>query len=232
MSTTTKERPVIFSAPMINAILEGRKTMTRRVIKPQPERPPGPCAYVPSGWALEGLPNEHGIKGCSCEEVKCRWWEGERLWLKEAAYIAPPNFGDPTDGNATDREGRRRVVGYAASMCGEAVRCAMDYGVKKTSPIFMPRWASRITLEITDVRVERLNAIAEADCWAEGIEAVDGMFRDEIIDMAIRIGCCIDDAKPTFAALWDSINGKRPGYNWASSPWVWVISFRRLESSS
>lgn len=91
------------------------------------------------------------------------------------------------------------------------------------------RWASRLTLEITEVRVERLNDISESDCWSEGIEEIDGMFRNaEIIDMANRIGCCIDDAKPTYACLWESING--PG-SWTANPFVWVVSFRRLESS-
>ncbi len=88
----------------------------------------------------------------------------------------------------------------------------------------MPRWASRITLEITGVRVERLQDISEADCWAEGVEQVMHDFTKESqIDMAYRLGLCIDDAKPLYAQLWESING--PG-SWEANPWVWVVEFK------
>ncbi|MBE5213248.1 hypothetical protein IG611_01710 [Pectobacterium sp. A535-S3-A17] len=96
-----------------------------------------------------------------------------------------------------------------------------------TPSIHMPRWASRIILEITDVRVERLNDISEQDCWAEGIDEIDGRFENvEIIDMAVKLGCCIEDAKPMFALLWQSIYGAE---SWSANPWVWAVSFKRIE---
>lgn len=224
-ATEVKSRPILFSGSMVRAVLGGHKTQTRRLVK-----------WPKNLWFDEGGFPFMGIGYSDCRPVEpgdiksyIRWpygSPGDRLWAKEAAYIAPPNFGDPGDGKVTDYEGRRRVVGYAASMGDDSVRCAEDYGVKKTPSIHMARWASRITLEITEVRVERLNSISESDCWAEGIDEIDGMFSNaEIIDMANRIGCCIDDAKPTYACLWEKING--PG-SWDLNPWVWVVSFNRI----
>jgi hypothetical protein len=90
----------------------------------------------------------------------------------------------------------------------------------------MPRWASRILLEIVSVRVERLQDISEKDCWAEGIEAVDGLLDDmKIYEAARRMNRPFEDAAPTYAALWESINGTG---SWDANPWVWVVEFRRV----
>jgi hypothetical protein len=103
---------------------------------------------------------------------------GDRLWVKEKCWIAPKRFGDPDLNNCKDPDGDGRVVGYSASMDGDSVRCAKDYGVRESPSIYMPRWASRITLEITNVRVERAQAISEADSIAEGMnqECCAGVF--------------------------------------------------------
>lgn len=90
----------------------------------------------------------------------------------------------------------------------------------------MPRAASRINLEVTSVRVERLQDISESDCWAEGIEEVMHDFDDAAqIDMANRLGCRIEDAKPLYALLWEQINGKG---SWDANPWVWVLDFKHV----
>ena len=92
--------------------------------------------------------------------------------------------------------------------------------------IHMPRWASRITLEVISVRVERLQDISESDCWAEGIEEVMYDFDDAAqIDMANRLGCCIEDVKPLYALWWDLEHGKG---SWDANPWVWVVEHKRI----
>lgn len=97
------------------------------------------------------------------------------------------------------------------------------------SAMFMPRAASRIDLEITSIRVERLQDITEMDCWSEGIEEVMHDFDDRSqIDMAAKLGMCVEDATPLYAQLWESINGKK--HPWSSNPWVWVVEFKRVTS--
>lgn len=208
------ERPILFSGEMVRAILAGRKTQTRRIVKPQPvaplrfsiDRPAvgGSVAYF--AYVDAGGVHHNELS------AECRYGQpGDRLWVREAAYIAPPNFGDDRDCNLTDYEGRPRVASWAATMDSDSVRCATDYGVKCTPSIHVPRWASRITLEVVAVRVERVQDISRDDVQAEGVES-------KAWDSGLR--------KDAFSALWDSINGKRAP--WASNPWVWVVEFKRV----
>ncbi len=199
-------KPIIFSAPMVRAILADRKTMTRRLLSYQRDWPgrvesrDGKLLYYPSAPAFPARRAEPALSAPS------RYAAGDRLWVKETAYIAPAGFGDRDLGNATDTEGQRRVVGYVASMDGDSERCAQDYGVKKTPSIYMPRWASRLTLEVTAVRVERLQEITESDARAEGVDELDGE---------------IDEVKLCEYA-------KRA--DWASNPWVACVTFKRVEA--
>lgn len=233
-----KERPILFSAPMVRAILEGRKTMTRRVIKPQPD-----------GWA-QCSPNapvvayrNRGDDGwfVKKDEYFCPYGQpGDRLWVRESAYIADPGFGPPSDGGVRDNSGYLRTVGYAATMCADSVRCAKDFGVKLTPSIFMPRWASRILLEVTAVRVERVQDISEVDAKAEGLSEItkDGrLFKYGIPDRDGLPGTDNDgwpwsewetDPRKAFCKLWNSINAER-GYGWDANPWVWVIEFKKVK---
>lgn len=89
--------------------------------------------------------------------------------------------------------------------------------------LHMPRWASRIALDVVSVRVERLQAITEADAFAEGVEANPYVMCDGTTDEAMSIS-----ARDNFRSLWDTINGKRPGCSWGDNPWVWVVEFRRI----
>lgn len=170
-----KERPILFSGPMVRAILEGRKTQTRRVIKPQPTQFEDPqCAFGAYGqvkderhlffWESE-YPEEGSIRWGLCPYGQ----PGDRLWVRETAWISPPDFAESDHHWPLDNEGRRRCIGYDATMSDEGRRCARDYGVRKTPSIHMPRWASRITLEVTGVRVERLQEISEEDARARKV---------------------------------------------------------------
>lgn len=246
----TRERPILFSGPMVRAILSGAKTQTRRVVKANwyalpPEHAEGATDAIQSGWATiwpgkhthtwdadgiggenwyhdDGKPNDLEFRKGEAAFYAFRqgFWRcpygqvGDRLWVRETAYIAPPNFSDSRNFTHLDPAGRPRVAGYAASMDGESVRCARDYGIKKTPSIHMPRWASRITLEITGVRVERLQSTSGIDALAEGIESVYGN------------GASVTD----FAHLWDGINSER-GFGWDKNPWVWAIEFKRIPNS-
>ena len=204
-----KKRPVLFKADMVRAILKCHKTQTRRIVKKQ-----------------EGLTfwrrfnRELGARfafrsDVSCFEKKSPYGqEGDRLWVKETSIIAPKRFAPPDDSCIPDSDGDLRYIQYLAThSCTEA---ADDYKLKKTPSIFMPCWASRITLEITGVRVERLNDIIEQDAEAEGIQFIrDYPDADETLT-----------AKQLYSFLWDSINGEG---SWDLNPWVWVIEFRRVE---
>lgn len=182
-----KERPILFSTPMVRAILEGKKTQTRRLIKPQPAAGVRNSVFVPSG-----LEDGHG------RELQCSYGgPGDRLWVREAIGI----HIDPV------KTGLEGVCVYRADFPDGP---NVTFEPRWTPSIHMPRWASRITLEITGVRVERLRQITESDAQAEGCT-----------------GEHFDTALSDFIWLWDKINGKREGWAWANNPWVWVVEFAR-----
>lgn len=187
-----KERGILFQAPLVRALLAGTKTQTRRLIKPQPIAwAANPCFWL---WRDdEPLTLRHILDrspyGAS----------GDRLWVRETWATLTGN-------------GIRTV--YRAD--GEDPRTGWDDTPDDQRPamrwrpsIFMPRSASRITLEVTEVRVQRLTEINEEDARAEGVDVPDGL-----------------TAVSAFALLWNRINGERA--SWTSKPWVWVVSFRRL----
>jgi hypothetical protein len=211
---------------MVNAILAGRKTQTRRVVK-APAWWKGMTHYCAGNVDAASLTRTN-MALCTKDADKWAYCPygvpGERLWVRETwGQVEWSSLADPS------KPSRFETV-YRAGPHPFDRDTPWGWNQKNRwrPSIHMPRWASRITLEITEVRVERLHEISESDCWAEGIEEIDGMFGNTaIIDMANRLGCCIDDAKPTYACLWESING--PG-SWAANPWVWAVSFRRLEA--
>lgn len=178
-----KEHGALFSAPMVRAILDGRKTMTRRVLKPQPDA---------GDW------------------YKKLWQPGDRLWVREkfsgpwSDGILPPRLWSKTapiwywaDGQPTEGE-----------------------WTKLKPSIHMPRWASRITLEVEAVLVERLQEISEEDAEAEGAPSC---VMDE--DCKFYENNEIGDYRTGFVGLWNSIHG--PGA-WDANPWVSVTTFRRV----
>jgi hypothetical protein len=220
-----KERPILFSAPMVVAILEGRKTQTRRIIKPQPKdwQIPEPCCIETtegwqgpidrSLWADQADQNDGEPRSCPYGKP------GDRLWVRETHY----RYGhwEPVPGVKT-RTGKQKMKFVADS---DVVffdppalhRKSMN---KKTPELstwykrlarFMPRSLCRIDLEITAVRVEKLDEISEADAVAEGVivTAPDSL-----------------NARDEYRCLWDKING--PGA-WDKNPWVWCLTFKRVK---
>lgn len=179
-----KERPILFSGAMVRAILAGTKTQTRRVLKPQPQ----PCGDGVLRPLITDCP--HG-------------YIGDRLWVREAWARRL----DEDHLSARDIPAPNRWAWYWASGPGKCCNtgCAGAAGRVRAAR-FMPRWASRILLEIAGIRVERVQEITEDD--------------------ALREGCYgAISARNEFTELWDSINEKR-GFGWETNPWVWVISFR------
>ncbi|MDR2820921.1 MAG: hypothetical protein LBB60_10400 [Desulfovibrio sp.] len=207
-----RQRPIIFSGPMVRATLEGCKTQTRLVIKPQPQ---GETVAWGCGTASKGF----GFRfGESQKRINCPYGEpGDRLWVKEAwAYLEDEYEWSVS----TSYPARKGGLWYKA----DNVVAEAPY----RSSIHMPRWASRITLEITGIRVERLQKISEEDALAEGVCETEFYDRAEHFSLggSKLQGGSVE--RCAFIGLWDSINGKRPGCSWDDNPWVFSISFRRI----
>lgn len=208
-----KTRPILFSAPMVRAILEGTKTQTRRAVKDRHiDAAPPACFFQ---WLRERCPYGQ---------------PGDRLWVREAWCPIPPQ--DPNYNG-----GRPIAIDYAASHGRESHqwRVMDDLGTRRWKPsIHMPRWASRILLEITAVRVELLQDISDNDIEAEGTAqwvkdggkvmcpppGFDGWWPDEDGNFYVKPN------RVAFCSLWESVNGLRA---WDANPWVWVIDFKRAE---
>ncbi|MGZ5077010.1 MAG: hypothetical protein ACXV9R_10340 [Methylobacter sp.] len=217
-----KERQIFFRAPMVRAILDGRKTQTRRVVKPQPrESIAGNLVGEWLGRKLFGLlmPKVQDIV------IHCPYGQsGDRLWVRETWNHSNFPFG-PYEENCD--------VFYRADYFDDPLGTDLERsedGIRRTwkSPIHMPRSASRITLEITGVRVERLQDISEADAIAEGCNAtlyIDDGLGNRVPPKGNTIRDSYPSARHWYASTWDDING--PG-SWSANPWVWVIEFKRV----
>lgn len=214
------ERGMIFNAEMVRAILDGRKTQTRRIMKVQPKPSKSrPGDFWFSSKKLESMvhvsdlaPGNSPIADYHLfiQEHCCPFGAvGDRIWVREtwARYNIDQNSHD---------------IAYRATTPADWP----EEGRWRPS-IHMPRWASRILLEITDVRVERLNAISEEDARAEGV--IDGGCLN--CGEPEPCGCANPepDATDAFAYLWQSIYGQE---SWNANPWVWVIEFKRVEGGA
>jgi hypothetical protein len=207
-ATATRERPILFSEPMVRAILAGRKTQTRRIVKTQPETYQGE-----SGVQFE-YPGWHGSLGAARFAAEyCKFGRiGDRLWVKEGLWCYD-HTGWGRNGQLLWPKEPRDPKDWIDGNCEyEADNpFPMNEPIGRLNKMFMPRWASRITLEITDVRVERLNEISEEDAIAEGF----------LYPAAARH----EDPIRWFRLLWLSIHGHG---SWEANPWVWVVEFRRM----
>ncbi len=219
-----KERPILFQGDMVRAILDGRKTQTRRIVKPTKDRHNFGAELAPCEIAGE-------VNGVDPAYRFCPYGEpGDRLWVKEAWRAAKCSD--------TLRPSELCPGFYKHDMGGfwyEADGAEPAHPVSEKGRYrharFMVRWASRITLEVTGVRVERLRDISEADAWAEGCKRGDpwdngaGYFPAEEPhpDGICYVGW--DSAKEWFSDIWESINGDG---SWDANPWVWVVEFQRV----
>jgi hypothetical protein len=225
----TRERPVIFSSPMIAAIRDGRKTVTRRLVK----LPPAPNHL--GRWEATTVGGE-GVTDSRGKAVE----EHAAVWHTRTAQVLGCPYGRPRDqlhvreaiwhrriatGSHTHVWGENPAydVLYVADHPYKPVRdCTPDEEFVKRSPIFMPRWTSRLTLEIVDVRAERLHEITDEDIEAEGFEvSADGVSVYPLD--AGRADGIYADARTAFSTGWDRLNGKRCA--WATNPLVWRIEF-------
>lgn len=233
--STVKERPILFSAPMVRAILDGRKTQTRRIVKPQPD------------MTLKGEPywNVGGLRTSWIGRTEPHWGNnplmckygsvGDRLWVRETwarvnsecgpgfAYKADSEFIQPEfDGKDFGAGPSFNYEKYPGNYCmwyTDLVGGAdASEGYRWTPSIHMPRWASRITLEIIGMRVERAHQITNADVLAEGIS-------QSRIDKWRKWLHPNDVHGHAFGELWDCINGKG---SWSENPWVWVVEFKKV----
>lgn len=199
-STTSKERPILFNAEMVNAILSGRKTQTRRIISEKTLHLFGVAASSGECHPIElcdQRSQSYHLEFCPLGKT------GDQLWVREAFAT----------GLCT-----KSTIAYRATHRPDDLEEGWFEKIKWTPSIHMPRWASRINLLITGVRVERLQDISDLDCCDEGYDGP---------------AVTADNQWPSitwYERLWDSIYGKKEGENWEANPWVWCITFERMEA--
>ncbi|WP_312663622.1 hypothetical protein [Pantoea sp. CTOTU49201] len=224
-----RERGIIFNTEMVRAVLEGRKTQTRRIMKVQPESNQLGLLRITASTKRSDIGKYHWAESnATGNHVRSKLFAcpygavGDRLWVREtwsedfANYYPNDRVWYAAD---DDRRLDIEVVDGVRGIFSPESNVHVPF--RWHPSILMPRWASRITLEITGVRVERLNSISEADAKAEGIKAskpwsgLDGC-----------VGSGGTPAAERFESLWQSIYGVE---SWQANPWVWVVEFKRVE---
>lgn len=246
-----KERPIPFTVGMLRALQEGRKTQTRRVVA---LRQFGPSDTPGYDWTFRGT-RRGATRGSGSE---C-WQDfrtadllslcpygvpGDRLWVREThafhedylrqvGYAADGAWGScGGDGDGGWEFARHGWISGVAQGEERGKWVGRDYFGRWRSPRFMPRWASRILLEVTGVRVERVQAISEADVLAEGLVREEDLPGEAFPYRYGLPGALTNRTHyAAFARLWDGINAAR-GHSWESNPWAWAISFRVLTGES
>jgi hypothetical protein len=230
------DRPILFSGEMVRAILDGRKTQTRRVMKVQPwpnatvevgpyhphrmdrngESQPGPATFG-AIWDHQDIVNG-GDAGLRCPYGK----PGDQLWVRETWKPVPISAYRCSEGvqQTPNPQDTHEAAVYKAGWDRSSG------GVSWRPSIYMPRWASRITLRITDIRVERLQDISEDDARAEGVTPATEPPTAAALMTAVGRGAWFMPHRGAFANIWNKINA--PGA-WDENPWVWAISFERVK---
>lgn len=211
-----KEKPILFSGEMINAVLSDYKTVTRRVVNPVCNELPiisfnrwgiEHFSTCPTDWQYNTAGNPLWIStetDGTTREWSCPYGEPEsKLWVRESMKIDERGVWHYSADNA--------IVYCKPEYESDMVIWAHHKETEHCPSIHMPRWASRITLEVTDVRVERIQSISEKDCERE---------------LGVKPYSLGSNAYGEFHRLWDKINAKR-GYGWEQNPWVWVVNFKR-----
>lgn len=230
-----KERPILFSGRMVRAILAGRKTQTRRVIKPQPSEEIDPIRverFTTIKWSRDGE-EEPGAEVFGAYSLDGEWGArcpygepGDQLYVRES-WRGPlecddmkPSDIQPGSDIRYEADGKARFWRDTVRFHDEPSYAEDGFGRLRPS-LFLPRWASRIELEITGVKVGRLQDISEADILAEGIEPVENDNVRELL--SVRTGI-----RDRWAEGWNKINGKRPGCSWEANPWLWCLTFKNV----
>lgn len=219
------EKPILFSTPMMRAILDGNKTMARRIVKPQPPDEAktlcGPKTYEPiaidkdgemyPGSPVYGAYDENGEWG-----TKCPYQPGDHLYVRETwRCVKYDSMDGELNYGVEFKDGTRRYFEFDDNeRYHQFGKFAFKEGWQPS--IYLPKEAARIWLEVVSVRVERLQGITEEDAGKEGVKAYGPN------------NCSGTSARIAFAELWDSLNAKR-GYGWDVDPWVWVIEFKRVD---
>lgn len=234
MIGTWKERPILFSAPMVRALLARTKTQTRRLMKPQPADDIAPCV-MPNpafqGWQ-SSLRHEHGPTTahlCPFGQV------GDRLWVRETWSAFTTSPGDMPGHHEVEFTGKipEKPTKQIAYRADDGWEDGDVYGPWKPA-IHMPRWASRITLEVTGVRVERVQAITDADAKAEGARHFPDLPVGPLrgyepprwsMEDPETTDECLGAPRWAFANLWQKLNGDD---SWDLNPWVWVVEFKAV----
>lgn len=251
-----RERGILFSAPMVRAILDGTKTQTRRVVNVPRMEKIGPASsdtpedfgfYAEgkrfSGWMVlaRGI-KSRGATNNDDASIPCPFGEpGDRLWVRETYLVDDFQHDEPGARKRanTDRELREaflREIYYRADgeCCDQIAECGCEGRPGWTPSILMPRWASRITLEVTDVRVERVQSISDDDILAEGVtveavrELLGSDFVSEPLTSVFDTVTPVEDLAPRdlWRVGWSAINGAE---SWDANPWLWCLTFRRVE---
>lgn len=198
------ERPILFTPGNYQAILDGSKTQTRRIVKPEPVRVSGGVPYRNPAASLHGAPGS-AIYRCPYGQ------RGDRLWVREGL----------------ERTSVGNRIQYRSDRAPLYDRREWTWQRNYLSPLHMPKWAARLWLEITDVRVERLQDCSEDDAKAEGAKFHDGGsvghsgWRHDLKDVH-------SNARSSYARLWESINGAG---SWDTNPFVWAITFKKGDPS-
>lgn len=237
----TREHPILFSGEMVRAILDDRKSQTRRLVKPTPILDDGSTAIrvLPAGrggWAAQWAPETHlefdarlsALRGFPCPYGQ----PGDRLWVRETWGVG--TRPDPFEGWRDGIEYRADEIGLPEDegLTLHRVEAPKDVSLGDLAgrgwrpSIHMPRWASRLTLAVESVRVERLLAITEEDAIAEGVADTRGAWEPMPGE---PVAGDRGGPREAFRVLWDQINGKRAA--WSSNPWVFVVGFRRVEAA-
>lgn len=245
--TTVKERPILFKGDMVRAIMEGGKTQTRRVVKPQPEdNGTGRWSYIVSSTdkasedcfefsIQDPSGNKHTNRGRERATFSKRspfGQPGDHLWVREAWAHDAPTLEDCRRRHEDISGG---LLGYGPYYLADVKADGFDNdgtwrGDLTWRPsIHMPRWASRILLEVVSVRVERLQEITAEGITSEGVKTLG----EEMWGRRWFVGApgkAFTDAQAAFRNTWDSLAA--PGFNWADNPWVWAVEFKRVEVQS
>jgi len=197
---TRSDKPILMQPEMVRALIDGRKTQTRRIIK-EPDN--GVHTLIEDGVPLHFADYVDGL----WHERPCPHGQpGELLWVREPHYLEK-------------RPQCHNAVAYAADNEAIPTGSYIEGWTKLRPSIHMPRWANRITLLIKDIRVERVQDISETDAMAEGVYG-QGKFWCNPLHPAL---CCFS-ARPAFPDLWDTIN-TQPGTRWRDNPWIWALQY-------